>query len=186
MSGLTSTDSLTSDFGQPNVLGMRTANVAAFTVNPPWHTPSAMIRVAGLPGPTDRYPVDPDAPYARHFWLPIIGALTWSVGQRLAEQHADGESCTYEVAELGRTFGVSARIGRHAKIVATLHRLELFSLARWTNGTLEVRTAWPLLSAKLVSRLPLALQEAHALGQHPWCRRAESSCLAAVGSTARQ
>lgn len=149
---------------------MRTTDPAPLAVDPPWCTAAAVARVTGLRGPGDRYPIDPDSPYARHFWLPVIGALSWSVGQRLADQHPDGHRRSYDLAELGRSFGVSARTGRHAKIVATLHRLELFGLARWNSGTLEVRTAWPLVSARLISRLPQALQEAHALGQHSWCR----------------
>lgn len=164
---------------------MRTPYSAALAVDPPWCTPAAVVRVAGLRGPGERYPIDPDSPYARHFWLPVIGALSWSVGQRLADQHPDGQSRTYDLAELGRSFGVSARTGRRAKIVATLHRLELFGLARWNSGALEVRTAWPLVSVRLIGRLPEALQEAHALGQYSWCRPTAPADLVA-GSVPRR
>ena len=138
------------------------------TIEPPWRQPSQHIRITELIDPRVTHPVEPDSCYARRYWIPVIGPTAWCVGQRLADEvTANHGEVLYDVVELGRSFGLRGRTGRNARIVATLRRLEQFGLARWEHSALHLRRRWPLLSPRLVTQLPLSLQEDHALGRHP-------------------
>lgn len=109
---------------------------------------------------------DPRGPYARQYWLPIVGPSSLVTAAALVtglERSPGGFEV--ELSLLGRALGLPGAAGANAKIVRTLDRLVSFGLAGLhTNAAvplLRVRTAWPPLTARQLARLPEFLAEVH-------------------------
>ncbi len=114
---------------------------------------------------------DPASPYARTFWIPVVGPTCWVLALHLTHElahHPDG--FTTPTSDLARCIGLSGAVGQHAPINRTLRRLEQFGLARHRHDALELRPRWPLLRPGHLERLPHHLQAAHHLGRHPLAR----------------
>ena len=106
----------------------------------------------------------PDSAYVEMYWLPILGPSAVLAARRLnawAAPHADGFAVSLE--ELGQCLGVGTGIGRRSPIVRSLARLIHFGLARIDSDGYALRREFPMLSARLLERLPACLIHAHEL-----------------------
>lgn len=109
---------------------------------------------------------DPRGPYARRFWLPLVGPSTLlTAGLLVGGLERSPAGFWVDLARLGQALGLPGAAGANAKIVRTLDRLVRFGLAQCHAGgpvpLLRVRTAWPSLTARQLSRLPSFLAEVH-------------------------
>lgn len=109
---------------------------------------------------------DPRGPYARRFWLPLVGPSTLlAAGFLVGALERSPTGHWVDLARLGQALGLPGVGGANAKIVRTLDRLVRFGLAELHAGRpvplLRVRTAWPPLTARQLSRLPSFLAEIH-------------------------
>lgn len=109
---------------------------------------------------------DPRGPYARQFWLPLVGPSTLlTAGLLVGGLERAPAGFRVDLVRLGQALGVPGAAGANAKIVRTLDRLVRFGLAELHAGgpvpLLRVRRAWPPLTARQRSRLPSFLAESH-------------------------
>ena len=107
---------------------------------------------------------DPRSGYAETFWLPTVGPTALLLLRHLAGRFdATPHGVELRVAEASRALGVGDRDGAGSPIVRTLARLEQFDLACAdpAASTIAVRRALPPLPARLLRRLPAAIQTMH-------------------------
>lgn len=111
----------------------------------PWWDPTLAVRGH-----------DPRSPYAERFWLPVVGPSTLLLLRRLArglEGHPGGFAV--DLDETSRALGLGGGTGRNSPVRRTVDRACTFGLARRRDdGSLEVRTHLPDLSARQAARLP--------------------------------
>jgi len=118
----------------------------------PWFDPG--LALAG---------VDPRSEYVERYWTAIVGPSVVLLTRRLARglaEHPAGLSLA--PADTARAIGLSGGLGRNAPMARTLERAALFGfMRRRTPETLEVRTHLPVLNARQLRRLPLAVRSSH-------------------------
>lgn len=112
--------------------------------------------------PTDRLGYAPDDAYVEVFWLPILGPSSVLALRRLSTWLSSSpDGLTVQLATLSGCLGLGHGTGRRASIVRTLGRLLDFHLATIETDRYLVSRAVPLLSARLLRRLPPGLLTAH-------------------------
>ncbi len=118
----------------------------------PWFDPGLALRG-----------VDPRSEYVERYWTGIVGPSVVLLVRRLARglaEHPAGYSLA--PADTARAIGLSGGMGRNAPMARTLERACMFGLMRRrTPESLEVRTHLPLLNARQLRRLPLAVRSSH-------------------------
>ena len=85
------------------------------------------------------------------FWTPILGPTATLMAHRLAGLVSSGETHTFTVGALARTFGLGTSTSR---VQATLDRLQRFGVIVVNGDTIAVRIALGPLSNRHRSRLP--------------------------------
>lgn len=112
--------------------------------------------------PTDRLGYAPDDAYVEVFWLPILGPSAILVLRRLYTWLSNSpDGLTVQLATLSGCIGLGRGTGRRASIVRSLGRLVDFRLATIDNDRYLVGQDVPLLSLRLLRRLPPGLLTAH-------------------------
>lgn len=118
----------------------------------PWFDPGLALRG-----------VDPRSDYVERFWAGIVGPSVVLLSRRLARglaEHPAGFSLA--PADTARAIGLSGGLGPNAPMARTLDRACMFGLMRCPSPELvEVRTHLPLLTARQLRRLPLAVRSSH-------------------------
>lgn len=118
----------------------------------PWFDPGLALRG-----------VDPRSEYVERYWTGVIGPSAVLLLRRLARglaEHPAGYSLA--PADTARAIGLSGGRGRNSAMARTIDRCRLFGLVRWPEPEqLEVRTHLPLLTARQLRRLPLAVRASH-------------------------
>lgn len=108
----------------------------------------------------DRLGIGARSEYTETYWLPIIGPSAFVVLRRLtAMLDCSPLQLVVNVTELGEWMGLSGKLD--GQLVRAIDRLARFGFATRVGDLLLVRRNVPLLSARLVARLPLPLREAH-------------------------
>lgn len=114
--------------------------------------------------------VDPRSSYVERYWLGVIGPSAVLLMRRLArglEEHPEGFQIS--LADTARAIGLGAGTGRNAPINRTIERACMFgAMRRMSPGEVQVRTHLPMLNARQLGRLPLAVRNSHAawMSQH--------------------
>jgi len=112
--------------------------------------------------PTDRLGYALDDDYVETFWLPILGPSSILALRRLSLWLANSpHGITVPLATLSACLGLGHGTGRHASIVRTLGRLVDFRLVTIDQDRYLVASTVPLLSPRLLRRLPPGLLTAH-------------------------
>lgn len=118
----------------------------------PWFDPGLALRG-----------VDPRSDYVERFWAGVVGPSVVLLVRRLARglaEHPAGFSLA--PADTARAIGLSGGPGPNAPMARTLDRACMFGLMRHTTPEqLEVRTHLPLLTARQIRKLPLAVRSSH-------------------------
>jgi hypothetical protein len=103
-----------------------------------------------------------DGEYVETFWLPILGPSSILALRRLRRWlTASPDGITVPLATLSACLGLGHGTGRHASIVRTLGRLVDFHLATIEADRYLIVPTVPLLSPRLLRRLPPGLLTAH-------------------------
>jgi hypothetical protein len=109
--------------------------------------------------------VDPRSTYVERYWLGVVGPSAVLLLRRFArglEEHPEGFRIS--LADTARAIGLGAGVGRQSPINRTIDRACLFNtMRRVATDEVQVRTHLPLLNARQLSRLPLAVRNSHAL-----------------------
>jgi hypothetical protein len=90
------------------------------------------------------------------FITPIVGPTTTMIIHRFGCYFAAGfDWHQFELAELGATFGISAR-GRHSPLLRCFDRIDRFGFGHLDAATpkLQIRPAIPPISRRLAERIP--------------------------------
>jgi len=111
----------------------------------------------------DRLGYSPDDSYVETFWLPILGPSSVLALRRLHHwlNSSPGEALALRSVILSECLGLGHGAGRRASIVRTLGRLVDFQLATIDNDCYLLGDTVPLLSPRLLRRLPPGLLAAH-------------------------
>ena len=92
---------------------------------------------------------------------PILGPLSTLIVHRMAWYFAAGDTWQqFDLAELGRTFGVSG-IGANSPLIRSFSRIDRFGFGQLdaSRPKLRIRPMIPPLPRRLAERLPAYLQE---------------------------
>jgi hypothetical protein len=112
----------------------------------------------------DRFGHDPRSLYVETFWLGVLGPSTIWLLRRLAnllDAHPDGTAIDLE--DTAGALGIGGRTGRHAPLHRALDRCVTFGMAQHSGTTLAVRRYLPPLARRHLVRLPLSVQQYHAV-----------------------
>ena len=102
--------------------------------------------------------------YVETYWLPILGPSAIWAARRLADWlDTSPESVEAPLEPLARSLGLGGGVARHAPIVRTLVRLVDFGIASIGGSVYGIRTTFPPLPARHVTRLPSYLVRSHEL-----------------------
>jgi hypothetical protein len=106
---------------------------------------------------------DPRSDYVERFWLPILGPSTTWLLRRVARGFDDMPSgFRINLADTARALGLGEGTGRNAMITRSIDRACQFGMAqRHGYDRLSVRTHLPPLTRRQLTRLPLAVRNAH-------------------------
>lgn len=88
---------------------------------------------------------------------PIAGPATSLMIHRFATYIAAGETwINFELADLGKTFGIGYNNGANNPVIRSLERIDRFGFGRLelTKPLLRLRTAIPPISRRLAERIP--------------------------------
>ena len=118
----------------------------------------------------DQLGFDPRSDYVETYWLVVLGPSAILVARRLADwldERPDGLEVPLE--PLARSLGLGASTARHSTVVRTLARLVDYGLAGVGGGSYLLRTAFPPLTRRHVTKLPDYLGQRHAddIAQRP-------------------
>ncbi len=117
--------------------------IPAVVVVRPWRDP--VVERCGFPV---------NSAYVESAWLPILGPSATLALRRLGLlAAARSAGVAVDVGHLATDLGIGKGTGRHSIMARTLRRLEMFGMARWRGGELEVRTTVAPLSARHAERL---------------------------------
>jgi len=101
--------------------------------------------------------------YVERYWLGVVGPSVIMLLRRLArglEEHPQGFQIS--LADTARAIGLGAGTAKQSPINRTIDRACMFGAARRVSETeIHVRTHLPRLTARQLSRLPLAVRSAH-------------------------
>lgn len=101
-------------------------------------------------------------PYVEEYWLGILGPTsTWLLRRLDAALASNDDGVTLDLATLAGSLGLNFEPGQSGPFGRAVQRCVIFGLAQPVGARLAVRRSAPPLSARQVSRLPLALQEGH-------------------------
>lgn len=104
-----------------------------------------------------------DDPYVELFWLGVLGPSTICLLRRLSrgfDLHPEGFRLS--VASTARAIGLGPATGRNGPLNRTIDRACNFGLMRRTAlDEIDVRLHIPSLSRRQLTRLPVAVQNAH-------------------------
>ncbi|MEY4365088.1 MAG: hypothetical protein RLZZ305_432 [Actinomycetota bacterium] len=106
--------------------------------------------------------------YVEQFWLGVLGpTATWLLRRCAAEVDRTDAPVVLDLGVLAASLGLAHHAGRHNPFSRGLGRCIMFGLMREFGPpaaprALEVRTHAPVLPARHLARLPVALQTAHA------------------------
>jgi hypothetical protein len=111
----------------------------------------------------------PTDPYLEWCWLPLVGPSTVALVRHVAELTSTTGEARIPLADLGRLLGLGAVDvpSRNNKLVRTLARAELFSLAFTGLGvpgeqvTFGIHERLALVPARLLERLPDIARQRH-------------------------
>ena len=107
---------------------------------------------------------DPRSRYVEIFWLGVLGpTATWLI-RRLAaglDQQPDGYQL--DLNSTARAMGLGFADGRSSPFSKALQRCVMFGLAHPVPGGLAVRRRLPPIAHRHLRRMPLDLQDAHAV-----------------------
>lgn len=105
----------------------------------------------------------PTSEYTERFWLGVLGPSVICLLRRISrgfEAHPSGFQIV--LTDTARAIGLGGGTGQQAPINRTIDRACTFNMARRISPEqLEVRLHMPTLTARQLSRLPLAVRTAH-------------------------
>lgn len=137
---------------------------------------------------------DPRSSYVEDYWLGVLGpSATWLIRRFAAGFDHDPDGFVVPAGEVASEIGLGRGTGASSPFTRTLHRLEVFNLARVSGETVQVRRRIPELSRRQITRLPEHLGRAHEhrrrderTGGEAHCRRARrlAEILAETGDAA--
>jgi hypothetical protein len=112
---------------------------------------------------------DVRSPYVERFWLGLLGpSSTWLLRRLVTRLDAEPDGFELDLALTATELGLGIRSGRHSPFLRSIERCCRFGAAqRLGEGTIRVRRKLPPLTRQQVSRLPAALQAAHAAWTDP-------------------
>lgn len=97
-------------------------------------------------------------------WTPILGPSALLSYRRLGllvEAHPEGVGV--DLADLARSLGLGAGLGKNSLMMRALHRLVAFGVARWEGDVLAVRRRLaPVPERQVAARLSASAARAHA------------------------
>lgn len=97
------------------------------------------------------HPIGSD--YVETFWLPTLGPTTLLLARRLAASTATGPTVV-PLAPLAEALGLHPTLNPNAPLAKSFHRLRIFGVADYNDGTVRVRTHLAPLNARQIRRLP--------------------------------
>ena len=125
---------------------------------------STTLRIEAWEAPLERgVGVDPRSAYVERFWLPVLGpSTTWLVRGIARELDRAPRGFDLATRDWAGSLGMGARDGRNSPFLRALTRAIDFHVAIERGpATLGFRRLLPLLSPRMLARLPESLRAEH-------------------------
>lgn len=130
----------------------------------PSAVPITTLSVEAWPDPViDLVGHDVRSAYVERFWLGILGpSATWLLRNLVGRLDDEPDGFQLDLAATATELGLGGRSGKHSPFIRSIERCGRFGATHLVGDrVLRVRRRLPPLTRIQISRLPVALQEAH-------------------------